>query len=267
MTAPTGRPLAVVTGASSGIGYELAREFGENGFDLIIVSHGERIAEAAEKLRGSTGASVESVSADLATFEGVEQLYERIAASVRPVDALAINAGVGAGGDFARETSLEDELLVINLNVTSAVHLAKRVIPDMVRRGSGRVLFTSSVAGTMPGPYQAVYSASKAFLLSFAQAIRTELKDTGVTVTALMPGPTDTEFFDRADMADTRVGSSRRAQDDPADVARQGYEAWRKGERRVVAAGLTTKLMEAANKVTPDAVKARTHRYMAEPKD
>lgn len=124
--------------------------------------------------------------------------------------AIAINAGVGAGGDFARETDLQDDLNVIDLNVRSTVHLAKRVLQDMITRGQGRILFTSSIASSMPGTFNAVYNASKAFVQSFAEAIRNELKDTGVTVTALMPGPTDTEFFHRADMDGTKVGSGER---------------------------------------------------------
>jgi short-subunit dehydrogenase len=139
------------------------------------------------------GATITSVRADLAEYAGVEELYARGIALGRPIDAVAINAGIGAGGEFASQTDLRTELELIQLNVTSAVHLAKRILPGMVERGRGRVLFTSSIAGTMPGPYEAVYAASKAFLYSFAEAIRNELENSGVTVTALLPGPTDTE--------------------------------------------------------------------------
>ena len=260
MTATPGtRPFAVVTGASSGIGFELARTFVDNGFDVLAAAEDAGIHTAAAEL----GAAVQPVRVDLATYEGVEDLYRAIVSTGRPVDALALNAGRGIGGDFVRETDLRDELNVIDLNVTSTVHLAKRVLPDMVARNAGRVLFKSSIASTMPGTYQAVYNASKSFVQSFALALRAELKDTDVSVTSLMPGPTDTEFFERADMLDTRVGAGDK--DDPAVVAKQGFEAMMKGKERVVGGGLKTKAMTAAGKVTPDSVKAEQHRKMAEP--
>jgi len=264
MSAPTTeRPFAVVTGASSGIGYELAKQFAQHGYDLMIAAEDRAIEQAGASLRRDGAASVQPVQVDLATFEGVEQLSAAIAATGRPVDAVAINAGRGAGGDFVRGTDLRDELNIIDLNVTSTVHLAKRVLPDMVQRGSGRVLFTSSIAATMPGSYQAVYNASKSFVQSFAEAVRNELKDTGVTVTALMPGPTDTNFFDRAEMTDTKVGAGDK--DDPAKVAEQGFEALMSGKDHVVAGSLKNKVQAQAGRVMPDTAKAEMHRKMAEP--
>ena len=256
------RPLAVVTGASSGIGLELARQFAENGFDVIVAAEDGAIHDAAQGLDGD-GASVDAVQVDLATPQGVEQLHARIAAAGRPVDALALNAGVGAGGAFATDTDLAAELKLVDLNVRSTVHLAKLVVRDMVARGEGRVLFTSSIASTMPGAFQAVYNASKSFVQSFALALRNELKDTGVTVTSLMPGPTETEFFERADMLDTKVGASDK--DDPADVAREGFEALMAGSERVVSASLSTKLQGRGSRLMPDSAKAAMHRRMAEP--
>lgn len=256
------KPFAVVTGASSGIGYELARQFAEHGFDLLVTATGPNIDEAAHALRG-VGAQVETAQADLATYAGVEALYRAIQATGRPVDAIAINAGVGVGGEFARDTDLDAELNVINLNVVSTVHLAKRVGGDMVARGEGRILFTSSIAALMPGAFEAVYAASKAFVQSFAEALRNELKDTGVTVTALQPGPTDTNFFHRAGMDDTKVGAS--AKDDPADVAKQGFEALMGGKDQVLAGSLKTKLQGAAAKIMPATLNAEQHRDMAEP--
>jgi uncharacterized protein len=256
------RPLAIVTGASSGIGLELARQFAENGFDLIVAAEDGAIQDAAQGLDGD-GASVDAVQVDLATPEGVEQLHARIAAAGRPVDALALNAGVGAGGAFATDTDLAAELKLVDLNVRSTVHLAKLVVRDMVARGEGRLLFTSSIASTMPGAFQAVYNASKSFVQSFALALRNELKDTGVTVTSLMPGPTETEFFERADMLDTKVGASDK--DDPADVAREGFEALMAGRERVVSASLSTKLQGRGSRLMPDSAKAAMHRRMAEP--
>jgi short-subunit dehydrogenase len=258
------RPLALVTGASSGIGFELARQFAENDFDLVVNAEDPAIETAAQQLR-ATGADVRAVQADLSTYDGVERLYAAVAATGRPVDAAALNAGVGLGGLFL-ETDLAREISMIDLNVTSIVHLAKRLLPDMVARDEGRVLITSSIASTMPGSYQAVYNATKSFLQSFAQALQDELKDTGVTITSLMPGPTDTEFFERAEMEDTRVGKSS-TKDDPAQVAKQGFEALMKEKDKIVAGSATTKAQGVANKVLPDKLKAATHRKMAEPTD
>lgn len=254
--------FAVVTGASSGIGYELARQFAQNGFDLLIVSDSSRIADAAQSLR-STGVAVESVEADLATYEGVEQMSGAIEESGRPIDAIAINAGVGVSGDFARDTDLDDELNLIQLNVVSPVHLTKRILRNMLDRGEGRILFTSSIAGTMPAPFEAVYGASKAFLTSFAQAIRNELKDTHITITTLMPGATETNFFHRAGMEDTKVGANEK--DNAAEVARQGYEALMAGKDHVVAGSFKNKLQAAAGHVLPDPLVAEMHRKQSEP--
>jgi short-subunit dehydrogenase len=257
----TPRPFAVVTGASSGIGYELARQFVQNGFDVLMAAEDDGISEAARTL--ADGAYVEALKVDLATYDGVEKLYARLQVLGRPVEAIAINAGVGVGGGFA-ETKLEDELNLIHLNVTSAVHLAKRVVRDMVKRGSGRILFTSSIAAIMPAPFEAVYGASKAFLLSFSEALRNELADAGITVTALMPGPTETNFFHRAGMDDTRVGQDEN-KDDPALVARQGFEAMMAGKDKVIAGSIKTRLMARTAQVLPDPATARFHRQLSEP--
>ena len=256
------RPLAVVTGASSGIGFELAKVLAEHGHDLIINAEDAELSQAERDLT-ALGTSVEAVRADLADRKGVEHLYERIQATERPVAVLAANAGIGAGGDFVRDTDLEQELRLVDLNVRSTLHLSKLVLRDMVARNEGRVLYTSSIASTMPGAFQAAYNASKSFVQSFALAIRNELKDTDVTITLLMPGPTETEFFERADMEDTRVGSADK--DDAAEVARQGFEALMNGDERVVAGSLMNKVQAAAGRVAPDALKAQMHRAMAKP--
>jgi uncharacterized protein len=256
------RQLAVVTGASSGIGLELARIFASEGYDLIVAAEDDAIQSAATSI-GGNGTAVEAVQVDLATEAGVDQLYDRIKADGRPVAAIALNAGIGAGGAFATDTELEKELKLIDLNVRSTVHLAKHVVRDMVARDEGRILFTSSIASTMPGSFQAVYNASKSFVQSFALALRNELKDTNVTITSLMPGPTETEFFERADMLDTKVGAS--GKDDAAEVARAGYEALMSGDERVVASSISTKLQGRLSRLLPDSVKAEMHRSMAEP--
>ncbi|WP_375498267.1 SDR family NAD(P)-dependent oxidoreductase [uncultured Nostoc sp.] len=255
------RPLAVITGASSGIGYELAKQFAQNGFDLVVTATGSSINEAAAAFE-ELGAKVETVQADLATYNGVETLINQIQATGRPVEAIAINAGVGVGGKFT-ETDLQEELNLINLNVVSSVHLAKRVVKDMVDRGNGKILFTSSIAALMPGPFEAVYAASKAFIHSFAEGLRNELKDTDVTVTALMPGPTDTNFFHRAGMDDTKAGADKK--DDPAIVAKQGFEALMAGKDDLVAGSLKTKIQGNISKVLPDTVNADLHRKLTEP--
>ena len=251
-----------MTGASSGIGRALAEQFAQHGFDLIIAAEDAGIHRTAEEL-GSQQVEVTPIQTDLSEYEGVERLAEQIRATGRAPEAVALNAGIGVSGDFARQTDLRDELRLIQLNVTSSVHLAKRVLPDMVARGSGRLLFTASVAATAPGPYEATYAASKAFLYSFSEAIRHELRDTGVTVTALLPGPTETAFFERAGMQDTKLASMDKA--DPADVARDGFEALMAGEDHVVSGKLRDKVQAVAGKPMPETTKAKMHGSLAEP--
>jgi uncharacterized protein len=255
------RPLALVTGASSGIGRELAKQFAQHGFDLIVAAENVELDDAVDELRGM-GAVVAPVSVDLTRRADVERLVAAVQGAGRPLDAAAINAGVGVGGPFA-DTDLEAELRLVELNCASTVHLAKRVVQGMTARGEGRILVTSSVASQAPQPFQAVYGASKAFVQSFALALREELKDTGVTVTALLPGPTETEFFERAGLEDTRVGAAEK--DDPAQVARQGFEGLMKGEASVFGGSLTSRAMGRLAAVTPDSIGAKATRPMAEP--
>jgi uncharacterized protein len=255
------RNLAVVTGASSGIGYELATQFAQHGFDVVVVAEDERLAHAESRLR-EHGTNVQGVRADLATYDGVETLCREIQSTGRPVDALAVNAGVGVNGAFW-ETPLDAHLNLVELNVTSAVHLAHRLLPQMVARRAGRILFTSSVAATAPGPFMSTYNASKAFLKSFAEGIRDELKDTGVTVTTLMPGATETDFFRRAGMEDTKLGASEK--DDAAQVAREGYEALMDGKDHVVAGSFKNKVQATLSHVLPDTTTAGMHRKQSEP--
>ncbi|MGV9674955.1 SDR family NAD(P)-dependent oxidoreductase [Nocardia sp. NPDC003482] len=255
-------PLALVTGASSGIGFEIAKQFQARGYDLVVAAEDVAIETAAAALDGGT--AVRPVRVDLRTPSGVEQLYATAVEGGRGLDAAALNAGVGRGGLFA-ETALADELDIIDLNVRSTVHLSKLVVRDMVARGGGRLLFTASIAATMPGPRQAVYNASKSFVLSFAEALRDELRDNGITVTALLPGPTDTDFFRRAKMLTTRIGQGPK--DDPAAVARQGVEALLRDDRKVVAASVAVKAAALMNHVLPDPIKARMNRIVSAPTD
>ena len=250
-----------MTGASSGIGLHLALGLARRGYDLVIGAEDDELEDAAAAVR-SEGAQVRSVQGDLRRPSGVEDFYAAVTEDGRPLAVLALNAGVGKGGAFV-DNDLEDELPLIALNVTATVHLAKLALRDMVRNDSGRVLFTSSIASEMPGSFQAVYNASKSFIQSFAQALQNELKDSAVTITSLMPGPTDTEFFDRAGMSDTKIGQAKK--DDPAQVAEQGLDALLAGKSRVTGGGLKTRVQDVASKVVPDKVKAAMHRSMAEP--
>lgn len=203
------------------------------------------------------------VQVDLRTEAGVSALYQKATADGRRLDAVAINAGIGRAGRFV-DGDLHEDLAIVDLNVRSTVHLARLVLGDMVDRGSGRVLFTSSTVAAMPGSHQSIYNASKSFVQSFAEALHDEIRDTGVTVTALMPGPVDTAFFTRAKMRNTPVGGPL-PKDDPADVARQGYEAMMRGDRKVVASSLMSKALGAVNTALPDGVKARMNRLIARP--
>ncbi|CAL9396871.1 hypothetical protein SUDANB70_01379 [Streptomyces sp. enrichment culture] len=260
-TRPDTRPLALITGASSGIGRELAREFARHGYDLVVNAEDEALESVAEEVRTTAGAEVRAVRADLRSGEGRFRLLDALDGLT--VDVAVLNAGVGQGGAFV-DTDLADDQEVIDLNVTATVRLAKPLLRGMVVRGEGRLALTSSVASAMPGSFQPVYNASKAFVQSFAQALAEEVKDTGVTVTSFLPGPTDTEFFDRADMADdTRIGTMKK--DDPAQVAAQAFEAIMTGERKAVTGSLKAKAQGLAGKVLPDGLKAAAHRRMAEP--
>jgi uncharacterized protein len=251
------RPLAIVTGASSGIGLGLARECAREGFDLIIAA--DRPMAAAEAELQGLGAVVESVETDLSTPQGIDKLLA--ASRGRPVSALLANAGQGLGNAFL-DQDFNDIVKVIDTNITGTLALIHRLGRDMRARGSGRILITGSIAGFMPGTFQAVYNGTKAFIDSFSWALRNELKDTGVTVTCLMPGATETEFFDRAGMQDTKVGTDEKM--DANEVARIGFKAMMDGEGDVVA-GWKNKLQAAVASVTPSSVLAEQHRKMAEP--
>ena len=250
--------FAIVTGASSGIGYELAAICAREGFDLLVAADSPEIHQAADNFR-ALGAAVEALELDLAVVDGVDRLHA--AANGRPVDALLANAGHGLGGGFL-DQNFDEVRHVIDTNVTGTVYLIQKVGRDMRSRGQGRILVTGSIAGFMPGTFQAVYNGTKAFVDSFAFALRAELKDSGVTVTCLMPGATETDFFERAHMEDTQVGQSEK--DDPADVARVGFDAMMRGDGDVVS-GWQNKLRSAIANITPAGILAEQHRKMAEP--
>ncbi|MGF9694178.1 SDR family NAD(P)-dependent oxidoreductase [Rhizobium sp. 0TCS1.26] len=254
--------LALVTGASTGIGYELAKRAAQDGYDLVIAADEAEIERAAASLK-EFGVQVQAMQVDLATTEGVERLSSAVRSLGRPVDLLLANAGRGLGEGFLDE-DLEAALRVVNTNVSGTISLVHAIGNDMRRRGEGRILLTGSIAGFMPGSFQAVYNATKAFINSFSFALRDELKGTGVSVTCLMPGPTDTEFFERAELQNTSVGQMKK--DDPVMVAKLGYEAMMDGEGDVVT-GWKNKLQSALANVTPAGALAAAHRKMAEPND
>lgn len=253
------RPLSVVTGASTGIGLELARLCAEDGHDLILCADEPELEAAAQELRTPDGA-VEAVQADLGTEEGIARLLDAV--GDRRIDNLLANAGVGLGDAFL-DQDFDEIRRVIDLNVTGTTLLLHRVGRRMRSAGQGRILVTGSIAGMMPGSFQAVYNGTKAYLDSVSYALRNELKDSGVTVTCLMPGPTETEFFERAHMQDTPVGKDD-SKADPAKVARDGYQAMVRGESGVVS-GFMNKVQAAFSGLIPDTVLAQMHRRMAEP--
>ena len=250
--------IALVTGASTGIGFHLAKLCWEAGFRTVMVADEPAIENAAAELRAA-GADVEHVQADLATIEGVDAVVAQI--GDRPVAAVLANAGRGLGHAFV-DQDWDDIRRVIDTNVTGTIYLLRKLLPAMEQRGSGRVLITGSIAGFMPGTYQAVYNGTKALLDSFSFAIRHELKDSGVTVTCLMPGVTETDFFERADMLDTAAGTQ--GGDDPADVAKAGFDAMMRGDGDVVS-GWQNKLQAAIAHVTPASLLAAAHERLAKP--
>lgn len=255
--------LAIVTGASSGIGYELAKDLARRGYDLVVCSAGEGL-DAATSAFQAVGANVTQVRADLATRDGVTEFWQRVKQIGQPVEVACLNAGVGVGGLFW-QTDLDAELNMVDLNCAGTVQLAKYVVQDMVNRGWGKILFTASIAGEMVAPREAVYAATKAFVLSFAHSLRYELRDTGVTVTALQPGPTNTNFFHRAGMDDTEVGKKGKNESQPDDVARQGLDALFDGKDHVYAAAAKTKMEGMMANAIPGILKGAMHEKMAKP--
>lgn len=254
----TNREFAIITGASSGIGLELAKLCAQHGYDLLIAADDPAIEQAAADCR-ALGATVTALETDLATIEGVDELYR--AGAGRRVDALLANAGHGLGKAFL-DQDFDAARHVVDTNITGTIYLIHKVGRDMRTANAGRILITGSIAGFIPGSFQAVYNASKAFIDSFSFALRNELKDTGITVTCLMPGPTETEFFQRADLMDTKVGVDEK--DDPAVVAKDGFEAMQAGKSDVVS-GWRNKVQSSVANVTPNEMLAEQHRKMTEP--
>ena len=246
--------FAIVTGASTGIGLELAKLALADGYSVLAA------ADTPFEAGGLSG-DVETLDVDLSTFDGVDALLA--AARGRTIDLLCANAGHGLGHAFLDQDPA-DWRHVIDTNITGTVYLLHKVLKDMVAHDVGKVLVTGSIAGFIPGSFQAVYNGSKAFVDNFTDAIRNEIKDAkGVTLTTLMPGPVETEFFERGGMMDTSVGTDPN-KSDPADVAKDGWDAVMGGKASIVS-GWKNKLQQASANITPAAVLAEQHRKMAEP--
>jgi short-subunit dehydrogenase len=252
--------FAIITGASTGIGFELATLAAKDGYDLLVVANEPLIDAAASDFK-QFGTDVQSIEADLSTIDGVDTLLD--AAGGRQIDLLCANAGKGLGHGFLNQ-SLADWRRVVDTNIVGTLYLLQKVLPAMVARDDGKVLVTGSIAGVIPGSFQAVYNGTKAFIDNFTDALRNEIKDAkGVTLTTLMPGPVETEFFDRADMLDTSVGASD-SKSDPADVAKDGWDALMAGKGSIVS-GWKNKIQATLANVTPASILAEQHRKMAEP--
>lgn len=255
--------LALITGASSGIGFELARLFARDGYDLVLVSEkSDELARAAAELRKEGSGAMETIVADLSRLDGAPRVFEEVNRRGRPLDVLVNNAGVGVYGDFA-ETSLDAEIAMINLNVIAYVQLTKLFGRQMAQRGSGRILNTASVASVMPTPLLTVYGATKAFVLAFTESVREEFRESGVSVTALMPGPTDTQFFERAGAENSKIVDEA---GDPAIVAKAGYEALMAGKDKVITP-FKAKVMARMSELTPDPIAAKQSHKKHAPKD
>jgi short-subunit dehydrogenase len=259
----TNRKYALITGATSGIGLELAKLFAKDNYNLVLVARDEtELATTSKTLTASGAGDIVTISKDLFEKEAASELYNEVTAKGIEIDVLVNNAGQGQYGEFI-ENDLEREMDIIQLNVCSVVTLTKLFLKDMVQRGTGKILNTTSVAGKIPGPLQAVYHGTKAFAHSFTEAIREEVKDTGVTITSLLPGATDTDFFRKADMLDAKnVVEGKLA--DPADVAADGYKALMNGDDMVIS-GFQNKVQVAMSNIVPDSVVAKKVHKQQEP--
>jgi short-subunit dehydrogenase len=254
---------ALVTGGTSGIGHELAKLLAKDGYNLVIVARNEdELSNVALELSSAYEVDVVTISKDLFDRRNAFDLYHDVKARGIDIEILINDAGQGLYGEFI-DTDLSQELKIVDLNIGSLVILTKLFLKDMVARKSGRILNLSSIASKMPGPWQSVYHATKAFVQSFTEAIRSELKDSGVTITALLPGATDTDFFNKAGMQESKIVQEEKLYD-PADVAQDGYEALMKGEDMIVS-GLKNKMQVAMSNVTPDGALADKTNKMQEP--
>jgi short-subunit dehydrogenase len=260
---PNNSGLALITGASSGIGLHLAREFARHGHPVVLVApQADELEGVARDIRLEFQVDARPLAADLTRPEAPGEIFSQLSSGgAGEVEYLVNNAGVGERGRFW-ENSPQKHLTIIRLNVEAVVRLTQLYLPPMIERGHGRILNTASVAGFEPGPNLAVYHASKAFVLSLSEALATEVQDTGVTVTALCPGATDTDFFEKAHMVDTPAFQKQPVMA-PQDVAEAGYAALMKGERIIVPGGMN-KAMIAARRLMPESAKAKKNEKLYE---
>ncbi|PQA96990.1 short-chain dehydrogenase [Chryseobacterium shigense] len=254
---------ALVTGASNGIGFELAKLLAKDNYNLVLVSRGEEKLEEAKQKLSTYGVEIRTKSSDLSVYEDIENLKNWVDQNNIDLDILILNAGQGYGGDFVHSTDLSRELSLIRLNVDSYVHMSKLFLKDMVDKNEGKVLMTSSVSGTTPIPFEAVYGATKAFVNSFFYAVRNELKTTNINMTLLMPGGTETNFFKNADMAQTKIGSMKK--DKPEDVAERGYYALMSGHEYAYGSDDVEYEGDILNRMQSESQKAQRHRMISEP--
>lgn len=245
---------ALVTGGTSGIGYELAKLLAKDGYNIILVARGEEGLENAKKeLESTYNIEALTISKDLFYAGNAFELVDEVREKGIRVDILVNDAGQGLYGEF-KDTDIQRELEIVQLNISSLLVLTKSFLQDMVARGQGKILNLASIAGKLPGPRQAVYHGTKAFVHSFTEAIRSELKDSGVTITSLLPGATDTDFFNKAGMQESKIVQEGELAD-PAKVARDGYDALMSGDDMVIS-GFKNKMQVGMSNVMPDSAVA-----------
>ena len=261
----THKPFTLITGGTSGIGKELAKLFANDGRNIILVARDEAALSATATELRSANVEVVTIAKDLFQKDGAVQVYDLVKAKGIEVDILVNDAGQGVYGLF-EENDLQRELDIIHLNICSLVTLTKLFLKDFLRKGTGKILNVGSIAGTAPGPYQAVYHGTKAFVNNFSEGLRNEVKDRGIVVTMLLPGVTDTDFFNKADMLDSKAVQDKDKMADPADVAKDGYDALMNGDDKVVS-GFKNKMQVAMGSVTPDTVIAEKTKKTQEPVD
>jgi short-subunit dehydrogenase len=261
-TGAGGRQTALITGASGGIGLELARLFAAGGYDLVLVARSTaKLEELAGELRKHGGA-VRVLAKDLAIPGSPEEVFRELEAAGIAVDVLVNNAGFATYGPFV-EIDLGRELEELQLNVVTLTHLTKKLLPGMLARRRGGVLNLASTAGFQPGPLMAVYYATKAYVISFSEALAEELSGTGVAVSVLCPGPTATGFQRRAGLEDSKLFSGMLQVADAAAVARAGYEGFRAG-KRIIIPGLINKIGVQSIRVSPRALATKMVKRMQE---
>jgi short-subunit dehydrogenase len=260
-----GNKYALITGATSGIGFELAKLFAADHYNLVITGRNQQELDAKAAELKQQGVEVVTIAKDLFNRQEAFDLYDEVKAKGIEIDVLVNDAGQGQYGEF-KDTDINRELQIIDLNIASLVIITKQFLKDMVARNDGKILNLASIASKTPGPWQSIYHGTKAFVLSFTEAIREELKDTNITITALLPGVTDTDFFNKADMQSSKAVQDKSSMASPADVAKDGYDALQDGKDKVIS-GFKNKLQMAMTNLTPDSTVAHMMNEQQKPVD